>query len=78
MSSGINGFIILLIIVLVVGGIWFWVSVLKVATKAVNRMPKPVENAPATDDDSKTCPQCAETIKQAATMCRYCQYEYPA
>jgi hypothetical protein len=26
--------------------------------------------------DEKSCPQCAETIKKAATICRYCGYRF--
>jgi ribosomal protein L37AE/L43A len=26
--------------------------------------------------DSKTCPQCAETVKRAARTCRFCQYQF--
>ena len=27
-------------------------------------------------DATKICPQCAETVKAAAMMCRFCQYKF--
>lgn len=30
----------------------------------------------APESDEKVCPQCAETVKAAAKICRYCRYEF--
>src|SRR5262245_36133081 len=27
-------------------------------------------------DDSKTCPECAETVKADAAICRFCKYDF--
>src|SRR5260370_20432260 len=28
--------------------------------------------------ETKTCPQCAEIVKTAAKICRFCRHEFPA
>lgn len=37
-----------------------------------------VDHAPVLPADSMACPRCAETIKRAAKVCRFCQLELPA
>ena len=32
---------------------------------------------PAVPKTTKTCPQCAEEVKVAATICRFCRYGFP-
>jgi Uncharacterised protein family UPF0547 len=31
---------------------------------------------PTADSQTKVCPQCAEEVKSAAVMCRFCRYEF--
>lgn len=54
-----------------------WIGALIWSLTAVNRT-DPVEVSPpvsAVADDMKQCPYCAETIKKAAVVCRYCSRE---
>lgn len=40
----------------------------------ITQSPKSLYNSNTTD--SKECPMCAETVKKAAKICRYCRYEF--
>ena len=42
--------------------------------KAMNQ--SKTEEATSISADSKDCPKCAESVKQAAQICRYCNYEF--
>lgn len=40
--------------------------------------PKPVDTMTEADyGELKSCPRCAEEVKQAALICRYCNYQFP-
>lgn len=56
---------------------WFLLAVLispLIAVIAVAAMP-PVE-PPKPEEPTKACPRCAETVKMAAAVCRYCGHEF--
>jgi hypothetical protein len=37
---------------------------------------KAAEPQEGSHEPTKTCPQCAETVKAAAKICRFCRYEF--
>ena len=55
--------------------IWHWIIVLIVLALGIPLV-KMLFRAGSSSDE-KTCPQCAEKIKAAALVCRFCGYEFP-
>lgn len=47
-------------------------------TTSEKQSPGPNVVTAASVEDTKVCPRCAETIKRAALVCRFCQHEFAA
>lgn len=45
-------------------------------TVVVVHRPRPLASRAAPPDDTKICPRCAETVKAAALVCRFCGHEF--
>lgn len=44
--------------------------------QVVSTQPSQSSHAYVDRSDSKTCPQCAETVKRGALVCRYCGWKF--
>ena len=61
--AGVAAFIIVLFIVMAMS---------RPREVVVKENTTPTDAQPGISDDTRACPQCAETIKKAANMCRFC------
>lgn len=52
-----------------------WLVALAIAWTA-RREPEDEMAEPASEPETKVCPACAESVKAAARICRYCRYEF--
>ena len=54
-----------------------WIS--RFVYQLVKGPPRENEDLDGPEDEPtfKVCPQCAEEVKGAALICRYCRYEFP-
>ena len=76
---GCGAFLVALLLCLVLIGILVFIYMLVVkpdGTLTVTYEFRVVEEEATQVDATKTCPMCAEEVRQAAKICRFCQYEF--
>jgi Uncharacterised protein family UPF0547 len=69
---GIGSFIIALLLCFVLIGIIIFIYMLLVKPAGILTVTYELKELA----QEKQCPKCAETVKAAATVCRYCSYEF--
>lgn len=83
---GCGAFLLAVILFIVLIGILIFIYMLLVKpdgtlTVTYSRVDTQAATAETAKSDEsgpmKTCPQCAEQVKEAAKICRFCRYEFP-
>lgn len=76
-SWGCGAFLIALLACVIVVGILAFIYMLLVKPEGLLTVRYELREAPNHEQgESMTCPRCAETIKAAAKICRYCNHEF--
>lgn len=80
-SWGIFAFLIALLLCLILIGILVFIYMIIVKPTGKGTLYVTYERTVEIDEDEdedelKTCPECAESVKEAARICRYCRYEF--
>lgn len=80
-SYGCGAFVLALILFVIAIGIVIFIYMLLVKPPGTLSVtyeyrPAPKPQPPALPVDEKTCPQCAERVKAAAKVCRFCNHPF--
>jgi hypothetical protein len=77
-TYGCASFIVALLLCLIFIGILIFIYMLLVKPAGILSVTYEyrASSAERPRDDEKTCPRCAEQVKAAAKVCRYCNYEF--
>lgn len=76
---GCGAFLLALLLCFILIGILVFLYMLIVkpdGTLTVTYQYRGVEQEPTQVNATKTCPMCAEEVRQAAKICRFCQHEF--
>lgn len=74
-TYGCGSFLLALVLCLLIIGFLIFVYMLIVKPDGVLTVTYELREQEAAAAE-KPCPRCAETVKAAATMCRFCNYEF--
>jgi hypothetical protein len=75
-SWGCGSFILALILCFILIGILIFIYMLLVKPAGILSVTYELQNPVKQTPEEKTCPKCAEQVKLAATVCRFCGHNF--
>ena len=73
---GCGSFLVALLLCAVVIGILVFIYMLFVEPPGTLTVTYALKPPMATSEQTKVCPMCAETVKEAARVCRFCNHDF--